>query len=298
MNRLFEILYIILNKKTVTANELSKHFEVSERTIYRDIDTLCMAGIPIYTKKGKNGGISILDNYVLNRALISEEEKLQIISALMSIQEVEKGNSDATLKKISSIFDIDYPNWISIDFSDWSNQKQELFVQLKEAILKRNLLTFDYYDRLGNITTRTVEPLQLWFKSSTWYLRAYCRTKCDVRTFKVVRMQRVKCLEETFELRKLSEFANTKTQSDPFQMDVPTVVLHIDASQAYRVYDSFDENEIVQNEDGSFTVTLNFNIDDWVYGMILSYGPYATVVYPEIVRNEIVRRLKNSLENY
>ena len=106
MNRLFEIVYILLKKKCITATELAEKFEVSVRTIYRDLDALSLAGVPIYTKKGRNGGIYLLDNYVFDRSLVSKEEQKDILAALESMEEVEKGSAEAILSKLSSFFQV------------------------------------------------------------------------------------------------------------------------------------------------------------------------------------------------
>ncbi|MCL2775402.1 MAG: HTH domain-containing protein, partial [Oscillospiraceae bacterium] len=104
INRLFEIVYMLMNKKAATAKELSDHFEVSQRTIYRDIDILNEAGIPVYTNKGKGGGISILDNFLLNKSVFSDQEQNEILFALQSFRAVKYVNADTVLTKLSAIF--------------------------------------------------------------------------------------------------------------------------------------------------------------------------------------------------
>lgn len=297
MNRLFEIVYILLEKGNVTANYLAKHFEVSVRTIYRDIEALSMSGIPIYATRGKNGGISIMDNFVIEKGIVSTEEQMQILAALHSIQEADKGNSYSALSKLSGIFKMENPNWVSIDFSDWSNQQQELFSTLKNAILTKHVMRFNYYNSYGQLTSRDVEPMQLWLKGNTWFLKAYCKEKKAVRTFKLTRIKRIKILEETFELKDLAnENEGTLLENKADQMI--SFSLWVDKSMAYRVFDSFEENQIKRNEDGSFTVSACFPLDEWVYGTILSYGNYAKIISPEFLKEEIVKRLKKSLENY
>ncbi|MDR0286975.1 MAG: HTH domain-containing protein, partial [Clostridiales bacterium] len=119
VNRLFEIIYILLNKKMITAKELAEHFDVSQRTIYRDIDLLSLAGIPVYTEKGKNGGISLLPEFVLNKSILSEQEQNEILSALQGLSTVKTAETDQVLKKLSTIFNKNTVNWLDVDFSDW-----------------------------------------------------------------------------------------------------------------------------------------------------------------------------------
>jgi predicted DNA-binding transcriptional regulator YafY len=297
--RLFEIIYLILEKKCITARELSEHFGISMRTVYRDVEALSMAGIPIYTKQGKNGGIALVDKFVMDKAFVSEEEQLKILSAIQSVQEVEKGGNDSVLSKLCGLFQIENPNWISIDFADWSNQRQELFVTVKSSIINRNVLRFDYYNSYGQLTNREVEPIQLWFKGYTWFLKAYCRKKSAMRIFKLMRMVRVECLKETFKTRKIDlseehEIVTGRTSSG----NMLTFSMQIDGCMGYKVLDSFEEHEITKNDDGSFTVSGCCPEDEWLYGMILSYGNHATIISPNSLKEKIVNQLKKALANY
>ena len=199
LSRLIGIIYIILSKGTVTAEELAKQFEVSVRTIYRDIERLSMAGIPIYARKGKNGGISLTERFVLDKMVISQEEQRRILAALASLRETGATEEEGILQKLGAFFKADVPDWVAIDFSDWSGRRQELFERIRKAILERRVLEFDYYGQYGEMFHRTVEPVQLLFKEYTWYVRAYCRKRRAMRLFKVLRMKRVEALEEIFE---------------------------------------------------------------------------------------------------
>ena len=145
-NRLFEILYILLQKKKVTAKELAEKFEVSTRTIYRDIEALSSANIPIYMSKGKDGGIGILEEYVLNKSILSEEEQNQILFALQSLEKMNGNSEKDILEKMSTIFNKKVTDWIKIDFSNWSPSKENAFQIIKSAILNKQLIEFTYYN--------------------------------------------------------------------------------------------------------------------------------------------------------
>jgi len=194
INRLFEIVYLLLEKETATAKELAQQFEVSVRTIYRDIDILSTAGIPVYTNKGKGGGISLLENFVLDKSILSEEEQNQIIFALQSLEKLDKNSEKKALEKMSRLFHKQAENWIEIDFSNWSNENNK-FEMMKQAILKKQVMEFTYFNSYGEETKRQVEPLQIWFKDKAWYIKAYCRVKQDYRVFKIARMREIKVLE-------------------------------------------------------------------------------------------------------
>lgn len=304
INRLLGIIYILMNRGTVTAAELAERFEVSVRTIYRDIEALSMAGIPVYTTKGRNGGISLTEQFVLDKMLVSKQEQQQILAALASLKETGVDEGEEILGKLSDFFKEKPETWVAIDFSDWSGRRKELFNQIRDAILNRRVMQFDYYGQYGEMSSRCVEPVQLLFKEYTWYVRAFCRTRQTMRLFKVLRMKRVVVFEETFSPRetenspaKDEQFVKSVTLKEEFVK--PTeVTIWIDKKEAYRIYDRFDEEEITVLPDGNFKVQMNCILDDWIYGMILSFGPSAHVLKPKFVKQEMQKRIKKMLKKY
>ncbi|SHO52376.1 helix-turn-helix transcriptional regulator [Anaerocolumna xylanovorans] len=151
VNRLFEIIYILLSKKSITAKELAERFEVSVRTIYRDIDTLSSAGIPIYASQGKGGGISLLDDYVLDKSVLSEREQNEILYALQSLSITQAPETDKVLAKLSSLFNKSKTSWIEIDFSPWGSDENRTyqFTIIKDAILSHRIIEFNYFSSSG-----------------------------------------------------------------------------------------------------------------------------------------------------
>lgn len=291
-NRLFEILYILLQKKKVTAKELAERFEVSTRTIYRDIETLSNANIPIYMSKGKDGGISILEEYVLNKSILSEEEQKQILIALQSLETMNNHNEKDVLEKMSIIFNKKVTDWIKIDFSNWSPSKENTFQIIKSAILNKQLIEFTYYNSTGEKNLRIVEPLQIWFKDKSWYLVSYCRLKENYRFFKLTRMKEVKQLKEHFQRELPKQNEEEKYLKNIF------LELEISKEMAFRVYDEFDNDEITKKDDGNFIVKVEFPENEWVYSFILSFGEYIKVISPEYAKNVIKQKLQKSLKNY
>lgn len=296
INRLFEIVYILLNKKSITAKELSEHFEVSQRTIYRDIDTLCECGIPIYTSKGKGGGIGLLDSFILNKSILSEDEKNEILCALKSLQATNYKDNNSVFSKLSNLFGTTNTNWIEMDFSGWNSNSEENFSLLKHAILNTKVVSFDYYSSYGEKTTRSVEPLQLWFKDKNWYLKAFCKLKESYRIFRLSRIKNLFISDETF-IRKLPEI-QLESRSLEKNHDIVNLKLNINSSQSYRVYDEFDYDQITVNDDNTFTVSASYPQGEWIYSYILSFGPDATVLEPEYVRNIIKGRLNKMINKY
>lgn len=344
-NRMLGMIYLLMNRGTVTAAELAERFEVSVRTVYRDVEALSMAGIPVYARKGKNGGISITQEFVLDKMLVTRQEQVRILSALASLKETGALEDDEILVKLRDFFRTEPLNWVSIDFSDWSGRRAELYGQIREAILFHKVLAFDYYGQYGGMSHREVEPVQLLFREYTWYLRAFCRIRQEMRLFKVLRMKRVERRQESFTPRRVQgdmansdhlyddnmacgdtegsqtgddtgaagretagndggadtgrdagtdrETAKAAQGGSPPSPERPVreIVLRIDPKEAWRVYDRFEEEEITVLADGSFEIHMNVLVDDWVYGMILSFGPSARVLGPEEITEEIRNRI-------
>lgn len=294
INRLFEIVYILLERKTITAKELAERFEVSTRTIYRDIEILSQAKIPVYANKGNGGGIGLLEDYVLDKSMLSEEEQNQILFALQSMEKISNQDEKNILEKMSSIFNKSKTNWIDVDFSDWgiNGEQDQTFNLIRNAILKHNVIEFVYYNSYGEEKKRQAEPLQIYFKDKSWYLKAYCRLKQDYRLFKISRMKDIKLLNETFE-RELPQIKENKFDYKTIQLE-----LEISKDMSYRVYDEFKREDIIKNKNGDFIVKVEFPENDWVYGYILSFGENVKVLSPGYVKSIIKEKLQKSLKNY
>ena len=292
-NRLFEIVYILMQKKKTTAKELADRFEVSTRTIYRDIETLSGANIPIYASKGKDGGIGLLDEYILNKTILSEEEQNQILFALQGMKKVKGQDEKDILEKLSILFNKKINDWIKIDFSNWGNIQEERFDIIKSAILNKQLVQFIYYNSNGEENNRIVEPLQIWFKDKSWYLISYCKLKEDYRIFKIARIKEIKILEEHFERELPKEEEKEKHNFKMIELE-----LEINKAMTYRVYDEFESKEITKKEDGNFIIKVKYPENEWIYGYILSFGEYAKILNPAYVKNIIKDKLQKTLKNY
>jgi len=291
INRLLEIVYVLLRSKTVTAQELAERFGVSSRTIYRDIDTLSLSGIPVYTEKGKGGGISLLPQFVLDKSILSDKEQADILAALQSFSVVSPVETEQALTKLSAVFNRSVVDWLEVDFTGWSYTGGDVFHGLKEAILNRRVVSFDYYSTYGEKTSRRAEPIQLWFKSRAWYVKCFCLTRRAVRLFKLTRVRELAVTDEPFETHDFSG-APEPEHNEPHERPDITIVLKIAPEMTYRVYDEFAESQVIKQSDGSFCVTVTWPEDDWVYGTILSYGEYAEVLEPAALRDVLREKAK------
>ena len=296
INRMFEIIYILLEKKTVTAKELAERFEVSIRTIYRDIESLSSAGIPVFMSKGKGGGISLLSDFVLNKTVLTQDEKDNIISALNAIKSIDMESSDSALGRLSSLFGKQNSNWIEIDFSDWGTnyKKKDNFIILKNAIINKNVVEFEYYSTKGEKTQRTAESLKLCFKGRDWYLYAYCRERNDFRFFKLSRMNNIKVLNEKVE-RNAPETVFEETPKT-FTNNLVSLKMKFSPEMAYMVYDVFDTYD--ELPDGSFIVDIELPKADWLTNYILSFGEHCEVLEPEEIKNIVKEKIEKLSEYY
>ena len=276
--RLFEILLYMIEKRDVTASQLATHFHVSLRTIYRDVDALSLAGIPIYTTAGKQGGIHLLENYMVNKTLLTSEEQENVLVALKTLQSLPFFSFNPTITKISSHISPDKQgdSWLEINFSHWNDPdffKNQLFSVIKENIILKNRLQIKYVNLKGEHSKRTVEPLKLVFKERDWYLYAFCLLKNEFRFFKVLRIISAQPLKETC-IHDYQAYSHLAQSSSPAKMNHPFHFSGIFLSDcAHYIYDMLPQADITYISDHEIRVNADVNEDEWLYSFLLFLGP-------------------------
>ena len=294
-NRLFRLLYYILEKGKVTASELADKFEVSVRTIYRDIDSMSSSGIPIYAFRGRGGGIEIAEDFVLSKSLLSENEKQQILSALQGLEHATIQHENELLTKLSALFKIKNTSWIEVDFNNWQNNKmyERTFNDIKSAILSKKIISFAYFSSNEKETIRRVKPVRLLFKSQDWYLYAFCLLRNDFRYFKLSRMKNIEVHDEKFD----DSFENVILKKEMPHDNVRRIKVKFDRKVAFRVYDELS-SEIMEDDDGNLYTELEI-VDDYnLYYYLLSFGDSVEVLEPEEVRAQIKEMITKMTEKY
>lgn len=294
--RLFEIIYVLLERGGATVPELAERLEVSERTVRRDIDALSASGVPVYAARGRNGGVRLLDDFVLSRSLLSEREQDEILYALQSLRATGADVGANVLSRLNGLFRRGATDWIDVDFSGWGSgpADKQLFPLLRQAILDRRVLCFDYYASTGAGSHRTVEPLKLRFKGMGWYLQAFCRDRQGYRTFRLSRMENLALSDDTFAPRPTPPELDTAQPSLP--MDHLTI--RFDPALAFRVYDEFDRSQIEKQPDGSLLVHAAWPAGFWGCGYLLSYGAGAEVLSPPSMRARLREEAEKLTEKY
>jgi predicted DNA-binding transcriptional regulator YafY len=298
ISRLFQIVYILLDRKTITAKELADRFEVSVRTIYRDINTLGTAGIPIYTSQGRGGGISILDDYVLNKSLLSDDEQKEILIGLQSLKAANYPDIKTLDKKLGALFSKNKQSWIEVDFSHWGsgNEEKDKFQILKNSVLNKNTVKFSYSNSNGEQTTRQIEPLKLIFKNKSWYVSGFCLLKNQFRIFKISRISDLNSTEIFFDRDLPDDLDLIIEKSVGYKAS--NIVLKFSNHISYRVYDEFNINDIEIDADGNLIVSLSYPEDEWLYGYILSFGFYVEVIEPQGLRDVISYKISKMMNIY
>lgn len=283
-NRLFQTIYLLLEHGQLTAEQLAEKLGVSVRTVYRDVEALSGAGVPVYTSQGKGGGVALMEGYVLDRAAFTEEEQRQLVAALQSVPGQE---SPQALTKLSALFRRREEDWLQVNLSRWgaNHWDNEIFEQLKLAILERRLIRFAYASSQGTTRTRKALPARLVYKGQGWYLQALDVDREDYRTFRLSRILTLEVLDEVFR-RKL-------TPPDiEFSGDIPPLfrveaALKFAPSLAWRVYDEFDHGCVEAQEDGSLVVRAVFPDDSRLHGYLLSFGAGVEVLSPAGLRRRM-----------
>ncbi|WP_440896553.1 helix-turn-helix transcriptional regulator [Amphibacillus sp. Q70] len=294
-SRLFRIVYYLLEKGQITAQELSEKLEVSVRTIYRDIDVMSSAGIPVYATQGRGGGISILDNFVLDKSLFSESEREKILMALQGMTATDGENSNELLIKLAALFQVKATNWIEVDFSSWiqNKPKQDLFDSIKMALFNQNIISFQYFNSNGKMIKRRVQPIKLIFKSKDWYLYGFCLLKDDYRFFKLTRIKALNILSETFSQDFIPLVIEKQVRSEK----TIKTRLKFDKRIAFRVYDEFTD-QVTEDEHGNLYVQTELPDNERLYSYILSFADCVEVIEPKSVRERLEKKLENIQKKY
>ncbi len=294
-NRLFRILYYILEKEKVTANELAEKFEVSVRTIYRDIDSISSVGVPIFTTQGKGGGIKIDNEFILNKSLFDANEKEQIIAALQGLEKTNEAYKSELITKLSALFKKKNSNWIEIDFTSWgsNNTYQDLFNALKTTIINKNIISFSYNSSKAEKINRKVKPIRLLFKEQDWYLYAFCLLRNDFRYFKLFRMKDLEVLAINYE----DNFENAVLKKELKYENIVNIKLKFDKNVAFRVYDEFNE-AVIEDKNDNLCVEIKIPNNYKLYNYIFSFGSNVEILEPEEIRNQFKNMINEIAKKY
>lgn len=299
VDRLVSIIMILLDKKRISAQELADMFEVSLRTIYRDIDSINMAGIPVHGTSGAGGGFEIMEKYKLDKNVFSAADLSALLMGLSSLSSMVPGNEPVhALAKIQSFIPADKAkdiqlkvNQLFIDLSPWmGNPNMQSYLKIIQTALQESrLLFFEYVAHHSNKTARTAEPYQLVLKSSHWYLQGYCHKRKDFRLFKLSRMSGLHMQEETFIPRDYQkpklDFADTLATLQT------KVKIRIHYSIMDRVLEYCSYEHFLPEGNEHYIVDFPFIENEYYYNILFSFGDKCECLEPLHIRAEMKRRL-------
>ena len=306
LERLIAIIMVLLNQKKISAPKLAEMFEVTSRTIYRDIDAINQAGIPIVSYPGAHGGISIAEEYKVDKKLFTTSDIANLLIGLDTLSSaLTSEEMVTTLAKVKSLIPTEESgkvtsksNQIAIDLTFWTGNQitQSYFTQIREGLDKNKYLVLQYLDGKGQTSQRKIEPYQLIFKESNWYLYAYCTLRQDFRLFKVSRISKLNIIEENFLIREFPD--HPLDGSGWVDHRLIEIQLLIHSSLREYIADRCGEDNIKPYDATRLLVNCPFTEDDQGYNFLLSLSNKCECLGPNHVREELANRIEKMLHIY
>ena len=301
VDRLVSIIMTLLNKERIGAQELADMFEVSPRTIYRDIDAINMAGIPIRSISGVGGGFEIMPEYKIDKNVFSTADLLAILMGLSNLSNmIQSDELVNVLAKIKSFIPADRAkdieikkNQINIDLSSWSGNRniQPYLQMIKTAIEDYKQISFGYIAHHGNKTVRTVEPYQLVLKSSHWYFYGYCYHRSAYRLFRLSRMSELQIEQKTFVPRDYQQpMLDFETIIETMQEEIK---IRIHKSVLDRVLEFCTCEHFLPDGDEHYIVDFPFLENEYYYDILLSFGDKCECLEPLHIREKMKQKIQN-----
>ncbi len=299
LDRMLGILTVLLQKDRVTAPELAAKFEVNRRTIGRDIDALCQAGIPVVTYQGAGGGLSIAEGFKLDKSVLTASELSGIVAALKGLGSVsDKSNIERTLDKLHANSDavVSLREPVIIDLASYySGQLTEKIEFIKRAVFESRVIEFDYFYEKGE-SHRRIEPCFVVFQWSSWYVLGYCLERQDWRMFKLLRLWNMRLCDEKFipreippEKRDFNAWFNTEKEYK--------LVALFDPSVKYQLIESYGLDCYKETAEG-LRFEIGFTKRDYILSWLFGFGAKVKVLEPEFIAEDLKSAAEDILLRY
>jgi len=305
IDQLFEFVYILIDKKQVTAKEMSKRFDVSTRTIYRWVEALSVSGIPVYSLKGRGGGIAIAEKFAMDNTVLSEDERLAIVSSVKALESLS-GKSSSVVSpekkaadKLSRLVAND-TDWLEVDFAPWSPEGSEvrnLFGILRDSILKKRQISFDYFTGDGRSEKRIVHPWKLVFRGQSWYLQGWCTSRKAERFFKLTRMRNLLMTAKDANI-SINIAASQPARPPEYSAPLMQIKAKITQEKISYLMDSFICTEIKAQKNGYVNVTFTAPDTPWLYEILLSFGAQIKILSPAKLKKKITETAEKISDLY
>lgn len=302
IDRLIAIIMVLLEREKVSAKELADTFEVSSRTIYRDLDSINQAGIPVVATAGPGGGAEILKTYKVEKRLFSTSEIAALLMGLGSIQ--SNFPSSQIVNALAKVKGMVPPekqkelafraNQIKIDASPWlhAGGLSDTIEIIKTAMEQRRLLHFDYSDIRNQKSSRKIEPYRLLLKGEDWYVQGYCLTRNDFRTFKLLRAQSLRVLQQTFEARDFPADKLDNAQLNDNRLVAVKLRIHEEIRDMIAA--RFGEDCLTPDGPEYYIAQVHMPVDDLASRYLMGFGNKCVCLGPRAM-TEKMRKLSEEI---
>lgn len=298
IERLISIVMILLQKEVVSASEFSRLFNVTKRTIQRDMDALSYANIPIYAEYGAEGGYALMEGYKFDKRLLNHKDIENILVALGGFEGlITNQEIQTTIQKIKGMASKDIFPKLDLSFYDWIGRSQikEEILFIKKAIENNLLLKFEYVDQKGNITYRVVEPYKLHLNEMHWYLIGYSLEREDYRTFKLTRIINIQ-KDGFFVPRSEKEFKDGKKHN--VQQNLVSVQLSIDVAVRDQFIERYGKNAVTKLNTRSYLATIELPENQFSYQFIAGFGNKVKIMKPKGFVSKYLNFLEDAMKLY
>ncbi|MDU0812718.1 helix-turn-helix transcriptional regulator [Bacillus siamensis] len=299
LERLLSIIFKLLHNEILSASSLADEFQVSSRTIYRDIEAICAAGIPIVSYQGVNGGFGIMKGYKFDKSLIGSHDVLNLITVLSSLSSLfEDKEVERTIDRLKPLDTTGNNRTLYVELESHRTEPNSLR-QLRKAIHEKKVIRFDYVSNKNEFTSREAEPIHLHYKFRNWYVYGYCRERQDVREFKVSRMMNITLTQEEF--MHSHKVKDDSSYSDSNAEGFEDVVIWVEPNSLAKALDQFQNASKVMNNDGSMTFTISVYQPlhaGWLISILLSFGSGAKMIKPVQLQLKLIAEAKKIMKVY
>lgn len=307
LDRMLAIITYLLNHERVKAQDLAERFEVSVRTILRDIEAINLAGIPVVTYQGIHGGIGLAGGYRLDRSIFTADEMAAIVSSLKGIAAtVPDSSHQILLEKMKSVLTAAQvetlnvkTNQLIIDLTPWGSQgvlKEKLGL-LRKAVAARREVDFSYADSAGRRTSRAVEPYSLVLKGQNWYLYAWCKLRGEFRLFKLARLHELAISDRGFAPREvdIGQLQLDGQWQEPGHL-IELEMVFIPELEA--VVSEWFGGDMLRDDTGKIMVRVVLPESYKLYGFLLSFGTGVEVIRPPHLRGILAEIAAGIVKKY
>ncbi|MFS0869102.1 helix-turn-helix transcriptional regulator [Paenibacillus xylanilyticus] len=300
LERLISMIYKLLNNEVVSASVLAEEFQVSQRTIYRDIDVICAAGFPVVSYQGMNGGFGMMDGYKMDKSLLGTYDVNSLITVLHSLSTVfEDERAQGTIERLKTVGTEHQTPSLAVNLETHRTDHDALRL-LRKGITEHILVRFDYINTKNERTTRELEPVMLYYKYRNWYVYGFCRARQDYREFRLSRMMNLSLASETFQPH-LEVPKETVLPTKEWQDQVSDVVFRVSPEALAEALDHFQQADKQFNDDGSMTMRIPVYQPlqaRWLWSFLLGLGSGAEVLEPLELRGILKEQLQHALQMY